>query len=160
MAFGSGKKGVIKRDRIADLLAAAKSIPDKAETKEDLTVGELIPRLWPAIGRFMGQGYNYRDIAIWMKNNGVDASEDTLVSAIGEHVRKRGKGRNKKADVPGDSVQTKDATVKKTADAVRKTPEQAATVTHVNGASPKTDQQAQKTLPTASRTSAAFQEDV
>ena len=88
-----GKSGVFKRDRIADLIAAAKAIPDKSDTKDELTVGELIPKLWPAIGKMMGKQYSYKDIAHWMIENGVAASQDTLITAIGDEVRKRGKGR-------------------------------------------------------------------
>lgn len=160
MAFGSGKKGVIKRARIADLLEAAKSMPDKAETKEDLTVGEMIPRLWPAIGKFMGKGYSYRDIATWMKDNGVDASEDTLVSAIGEEVRKRGKGRTAKTVENEESPKVKTPVVRQNG----KAPAQAVQSPPMNGAGSKTDQDTdqpkKQPVPTASRTSAAFNEDV
>lgn len=96
------KSGVFKRDRVAELLEAAKAVPDKAETKETLTVGELIPKLWPAIGKFMNKRYNYRDIAKWMISQGVNASEDTLISAIGDQARKHDKGREK--NVNGDKI--------------------------------------------------------
>jgi len=98
-----GKSGVFKRDRIADLIAAAKAIPDKSDTKDELTVGELIPKLWPAIGKMMGKQYSYKDIAHWMIENGVAASQDTLITAIGDEVRKRGKGRGINRSTPTDN---------------------------------------------------------
>lgn len=168
MAPRPNKNGVFKRDRITDLLELAKMVPDKAETKEALTVGELIPRLWPAIGKFLNKRYNYRDIAKWMIEQGVSASEETLVTAIGDEARKHNKGRNTAKDTV-----TSEQDVKKTASStngvkakirVNESPAQAESKTSMNEPSPNETVKAKIVAPqpvqSGKHTSPAFNDDV
>jgi hypothetical protein len=83
------RRKAFKREEIPKLIEAARRLPKKADTKEDLNIQELIPRIWPALGALLGKGYNYEDVAEFLINNGVEASPETLKSAIGDEARKR-----------------------------------------------------------------------
>jgi hypothetical protein len=168
MASRPNKSGVFKRTKISDLLELAKAVPDKAETKEDLTVGELIPRLWPAIGKFLDKRYNYRDIAKWMIEQGVAASEDTLMTAIGDEARSRGKGRSSVRNRSGAPSQNGQSGGEKNGTRTpRRTPQQPAqapATPDMNGAGSKSGEQVKTPTPQPSQigkhTSPAFNEDV
>ena len=80
---------MFKRSLIEELIRSAKALPKKAETKDELNVQEVVCLGWPAVAQMRKKGYQYKDIARFLIEQGVPASEETLLSALSEEARRR-----------------------------------------------------------------------
>ena len=108
----SKRSGAYKRSKVKDLLTTLKHIPKKSDTKDDLSVVELIEKVWPGVMTMRSKGYTYTDIATYLLEHGVQASVETMKSALGD-VASRKRSRVRVTD-DVTKHQTKQKTMQKT----------------------------------------------